>query len=184
MSVKSKIFFASLGLMFAALVIWVVQTTPDAPPPAEKIEPPKVMEYEGNTLSEEVNGVKIWDLTAKKMRVDIETKNAELTDLVGHFYQSDGSSIELRAKRGIYEDSTKNVQVEGDVVVTTNDGAKLTSKKLNWQNNEGILTALDTVKITKDDIVATGDKAESKDGFKHFWLKGRAHIIKGVQTPQ
>ena len=184
MSNRGKFLFAIFGLMFLALIIWVVQTTPNEPPPTEKISPPKVMEYEGNILSEEVNGVKVWDLTAEHMVVDVETQNAELNNLIGHFYQQDGSSIEIKANYGTVENDSKNIHIEGDVIATTSEGAKLSSDKMDWQNKEGTLTAMGKIKLTKDDIMATGDIAESKDGFKHFLLKGHAHIIKGIKDKQ
>ena len=180
METKWKIFFAIMTLGFACLVVWVVQTTPDTPPPIEKLEPPKTMEYEGNTISEEVNGVKIWDLTAEKVSVGIETQEAELKNIVGHFYQTDGRSFELQADFGTYSNITKDVHLEGNINVTTSEGANLTSEKLDWVSEEEILIASDKVKILKDDVKASGDRAESSDGFKKFKLKGHAHIIKGI----
>ena len=181
MDIKWKILLAALGVGFVCLVVWVVKTTPDSPPPVEKIESPTTMEYVGNTISEEVNGVKIWDLTAEKVVVDVKTQNAELQNLTGHFYQQDGRSVELRAKYGNYDNTSKNVHVEGDVTITIDDGAKLTSVKLDWNNADNMLIAQEKVKISKDDIRASGDRAESSDGFRNFKLKGRAHIIKGVK---
>ena len=183
MDKKWKIFFAILTLGFAILVIWVVKTTPDTPK-IEKIEIPKTMEYEGNTISEEINGVKLWDLTADKIIVGIETQIAEMNNVVGHFYQSDGKSIELKANSGSYDNVSRNVHLEENVIVTTSEGAKLTSDKLDWNFDNETLTATDKVKISKDDIRASGDMAESRDGFKHFKLKGRVHIIKGVNENQ
>ena len=179
---KLKIFLAALGIGFICLVIWVVRTTPDAPPAIEKVEPPKTMEYEGNTISEEINGVKLWELTADKVTVGIETQVADLTNVVGHFYQSDGRSIELHADIGSYSNIDKNVHLQGNVVVTTSEGAKLTSDKLDWLSTEEVLIATDKVRITRDDVQAIGDRAESRDGFKKFTLKGRVHIIKGVEN--
>ena len=184
MDKKWKILLSALGIGFVCLVVWVVTNTPDAPPPVDKIEPPMTMEYVGNTISEEVNGVKIWDLTAEKVIVDVKTQNAELRNLTGHFYQQDGKSIELRAKYGNYDNTSKNVHVEGDVTITTDDNAKLTSVKLDWINADNLLIATDKVQISKDDIRASGDRAESSDGFKNFKLKGRAHIIKGIKDEQ
>ena len=181
MDTKWKILLGVLGIAFVCLVVWVVKTTPDSPLPVDKIEPPTTMEYVGNTISEEVNGVKIWDLTAENAVVDVKTQNAELHNLTGHFYQQDGRFVELHAKYGTYDNSSKNVHVEGDVTITTDDGAKLTSVKLDWINSDNMLIATEKVKIAKDDIRASGDRAESSDGFKNFKLKGRAHIIKGVK---
>ena len=178
MNTKFKILFFVLGIAFVGVVIWAVTTVPEAPPAIDKVESPTTMEYVGNTISEEVDGVKVWELTAEKATVDIKTQNAELRNLVGHFYQKDGRTVELRAKYGTYDNTTKNVHVEGDVTVTTDDGAKLTSVKLDWFNNEYKLIASEKVKVTKDNIKATGDMAESNDGFRNFKLKGHAHIIK------
>lgn len=168
------------ALLFAALVIWVVATTPTEPPPLEHIDRPTTMEYEGNELSEEVNGVRLWDLTADRMVVDANTQDAELTKLVGHFYQADGRSIEFRADHGVYEYSTKDIHIDGNISVETSDGARLLSGKLDWINADGLLVATEDVKISRGDLKATGERAESSDGFKRFWLKGKAHITKGL----
>ena len=179
MNTKLKILLAVLGIVFVGVVIWAVTTTPDAPQSTDKIESPTLMEYVGNTISEEVDGVKVWELTAGRAFVDIPTQNAALQDIVGHFYQKDGRTIELRANFGFYDNTTKNVHVEGDVKVFTDDGAELNCVKLDWLNTEYKLTASEKVKIIKDDIKATGDMAESNDGFRNFKLKGHVHIVKG-----
>ena len=183
METKFKIFLSIIGVAFICLVIWVVKTTPDTPPPIEKVEPPKTMEYEGNTISEEINGVKIWELTANKVTIGIESKEIELNGIVGHFYQQDGSTIELHANFGNYNNETKNVHLEGNISVTTSQGAELTSDKLDWVSADEMLIATDKVKISRNDVQASGDRAESSDGFRHFKIIGHAHIIKGT-APQ
>ena len=181
MSKNVKRLLMASAVMFVGLIVWVVKTTPDAPPKIDKVPAPMTMEYEGNELTEEVNGVRIWDLTAERMIVDANTQDAELEKLVGHFYQADGRSVEFRAEHGVYDYETKNIYVENNIIVETSDGARLLCDKLGWVNADGMLIAVENVKITRDDIKATGDRAESADGFKHFWLKGHAHIIKGVE---
>ena len=184
MKIRGKMLATIIGVLFIALVVWVVATTPDGPPQVDRIAPPPTMTYEGNELSEEVNGVRLWDLTAAKMVVDANTQIADLEKLVGHFYQADGRSIEFRADHGQYSYSTHDINIEGNISVETSDGAKLTSGKLDWINAEGLLAATDNVVITRDDIRATGDRAESTDGLKKFWLKGHAHITKGAPSEE
>ncbi len=181
----NKKFLLTLAVLsFVGLVVWVVATTPTEPPQINKIAPPTVMEYEGNELSEEVNGVRIWDLTAARMVVDANTRDASLEKLVGHFYQADGRSIEFRAERGVYEYETKDIHVEGNISVETSEGARLLSGKLDWINADQMLVATEDVKISKDDMKATGDRAESTDGLRHFWLKGHAHLTKGIDVEE
>ncbi len=181
MSKTGKILIGVGIFLFACLVVWVIRTTPNAPPPEEKIEPPRYMEYRNNTLTEEKDGVKIWELNSERAIIDAMTQNAEFENVKGKFFQEDGKILEITAERGNYEQKTKNVHVEGNVVVIDGDGAKLTGGKLDWIDKDGILIANDDVKISKDDMRAYADRAESKDQFKHFTLKGKARVLKGVK---
>ena len=106
----------TISLLFVCLVVWVIRTTPEPPPDQPVIDTEKKMVYDGNTLSEERNGKRIWDLTAKRMETDLKSNNTELTDLVGHFYREDGKSIELKAKHGIYQQDKQEIHIDGDVL--------------------------------------------------------------------
>ena len=180
MEKKFKIMIAIAAVAFVCLVVWVVQTTPEAPPQVEKVEPPKTMVYEGNTMVEEKDGVKIWEITSERVRVDSTTQIAEFENISGKFYQEDGKVLELTANSGTYNQQTGEVHMEGNIEALDGDGGTLVSKNLDWDGAEEVLIATDDVKITKEDVQAFADRAESKDGFKHFFLKGNARILKGV----
>ena len=178
---KTKILIAVLGILFICLVTWVVRTTPDAPPPSDYIEPPNFIEYENNVIVEEKNGVKIWELTSDKIRIDTNAQIAELDNIKGKFFKEDGKVLELTAVKGYYDQNSQNIHLDGDIVMLDGEGGKLTSVHLDWVDAEGLLFATEDVKISKDDMRAFADRAESKDGFKKFSLKGNAHILKGVK---
>ena len=64
MSRKGKA-WAALGVfLFACVVIWAVRTVPQAPQKPQLEDGPKVMSYDNNTISEEKDGRKIWELTS------------------------------------------------------------------------------------------------------------------------
>ena len=178
---KVKILIGVLGILFVCLVTWVVRTTPTEPPPKEVIEPPTVMEYENNTLVEEKDGVKIWEITSDKIRVDANTHLAEFKGIKGKFYQADGKVLELTAIQGYYDQDSKNVHVEGDVVVTDGEGGKLTTVHLDWLSHEEMIIATEDVKISQDDMRAFADRAETMNGFQKFYLKGNAKVLRGVK---
>lgn len=182
MDKKIKVLIGIGIIFFICLVTWVIRTTPNAPPQKEKIDPPTVMEYEGNTITEEKNGVKLWEMSADKIKIDSVTQLAEFDKVDGKFYQSDGKVLKLTANKGVYNQQTRDVHIEGEVVVIDSDGAKLTSKNLDWNNNEESLTATEDVKLFREDIRAFGDLASSNDGFKHFFMKGNVKILKGVKN--
>lgn len=150
MSTREKIFGAVAVIFFVCLVVWVVRTTPKEPPPIEKVEPPTVMEYEGNTITEEKDGKVIWELTCDKMRVDSITQDMELTKVRGKYYDDD-KVWELTAQRGIYDQTEKVIYVEGDVVIVNNvDQAELRSEELAWLTEKEILTASGKVSVVND----------------------------------
>ena len=186
MSTREKLLGALAIIFFVCVVVWVVRTTPSEPPPIEKVEPPKVMEYEGNTIVEEKDGQVIWELTCEKMRIDSITQNIELDAVTGKFYQYEKEQTwELKAAKGMYYQTEKNIHVEGDVIITNSDGGELLCDKLDWYSEQEILTALDNVSVTnsegakllcnkldwfiaRDILAATGDVKISKDDMRAF----------------
>ena len=177
---KTKILIGVLAILFVCLVTWVVRTTPTEPID-DYIEPPTVMEYENNTLVEEKNGVKIWEITTDKIRIDANTHRADFQNVKGKFFKEDGKVLELTAIQGYYDQDTRNIHIEGDVVMTDGEGGKLETVHLDWLSHEELMIATEDVKISKDDMRAFADRAESMNGFQKFLLKGNARILKGVK---
>lgn len=187
MSTREKILAATIVIFFVCLVTWVVRTTPTSPPPMEKIAPPTVMEYEGNTIVEEKDGQIVWELTCDKLKVDSFTQNIELDSVSAKFYQrsnDEEKTWELTAAKGVYYQVNKVIHVEGDVKVTNSDGAELTSDILDWFADQEMLIANGNVKISKEDMRAFGDMAYSQTALSKFGLMGNAKIIKGVKEDE
>ncbi len=181
---KKRKFLLGAGLaIFAALVVWAVATVPETPAQPEKsAQSDKIMSYDGNEISEEKNGRKIWDLTAKHIEVDVDTRDASMEELLGHFYAEDGRVVEVKADKGIYTEATRDIAVMGNVSIKNSDGAQLTSDELRWEAQKEILAAIGSAKAVKDDLLATGDRIESTDGFNKIKIIGKAHIVKGGET--
>lgn len=180
MSKKAKGILLAVLVALAALVYWAVSTVPKPP---EKIidEPSRHMTYDNNTISEEKNGKRIWILKAGHMDVDIETQDATLTDIEGQFFEKDGRTLTIKAKSGKYTAKTHDIDIEGDVVIESSDGGRLTSDALHWTSSNEKLAAVGNATAAKDDMRATGDAIESTDGFGKIKIIGHAHLEKGVQ---
>ena len=134
---------------FASLVTWAVTSVPEAPKVQNETSDSKVMSYDGNTISEEKDGHKIWELTAEHIEIDTDSKDVKLEKLQGHFYAKDS------------------------------DGAKLTSDELKWTAKDEVLAAVGSAVAVKDDMRATGDTIESTDGFNKIKIIGHANLSKG-----
>lgn len=160
MSTREKLLAATVLIFFVCVVVWAVQTTPSEPPPIEKVDPPTVVEYEGNTIVEEKDGQIIWELTCSKMTIDSTTQNIELNDLIWKFHQPELERVwELKAAKGIFYKKDENMHVEGDVILTNTDGAKMVGDNLDWFGYQKLLTATGNIIVTKaDGAELIGDK--------------------------
>jgi len=133
MSKQAKIAAAVGAILFVCLVVWAVRTVPEPPPKDTGTqEQPHVMSYDNNTISEERDGVKIWELTADHIDVDIQTQNATMTNLKGTFYEEDGRTVAVEAPQAAYDAGTKDIAITGGVKIATSDGAAVDCGELKW----------------------------------------------------
>lgn len=193
MSTREKIFAAIVVVFFVCLVVWAVRTAPPTPPTIDKddLEPPTVMEYEGNTIVEEVDGVVVWELSCSKMRIDSVTQLAELDDVVAKFYQHEKDKIwQLTAKKGVYDQNNKLIHVAGEVLVqevaeedkkswqlTADNGVYDPNNKLIHAEGNVVVINNEKAKLTsqkldwfgeQEMLVATGEVKISKDDVRGF----------------
>lgn len=177
MDKKQKFLVGILVAGFIALIYWAVVTVPH-PQPETPQEQPTTMSYDGNTISEEQGGRKIWDLTAEHIDVDINTQDASMENIEGHFYQEDGRTVTIHADKGNYAHDSRDITLEGNIDVTTSDGAELSSDQLKWTAAESMLSAIGNAKASKDDMSATGDQFDSINGFADYSITGNAYVAK------
>ncbi len=178
MSTKGKVIAGLVGVVFIALVVWTVQTIPEAPAQPEPSST-RVMSYDGNTISEEKDGRKIWELTAEHIEMDLDSKDATLTGVTGHFYAEDGRTVDVQAAKGHYTAASRDVTIEDGLHVTTSDGAALQCEKMLWAAATETLTAQGNAQVQRDDMQAQGVSIASTNGFKQFTIEGPLTITKG-----
>ena len=107
-------------------------------------------------LAEDKHGQKTWELEAKSVRQYEEQNIMVLEDVKVTFYTKEGRILYLTSKQGkIYQDS-KNVDLIGDVVLTTNDGYRLKTQSAFYRHSENIVNTSDPVEIDGEQIHMTG----------------------------
>lgn len=184
MSTKGKIITGICAVLLLSMIVWVVRSIPESPSENPQ-ESPRVMKYDGNTISAEKDGRTVWKLSAEAMEMEIDTQNASFTNATATFYEEDGRTVELTAPHGAYDAQKKDLKVDGGVHIKTSDGVELSSNELEWTDKDSMLAAIGEAKVTResDALVGTGDRIESLDGFSMFKIKGsdtvKAHIVKG-----
>lgn len=171
---------AAVMIAVAGVLYWAFSEEIHVQDPNQKVEEkPMAMSYAGNTLSEEKDGKKIWDLTAETIEIDPATKNAVLKNIQGVFYQENGQTVTLTAPQATFDNKTRDITISEQVNAKTSDGATFQAKTVVWQGEKQVFLGEGNVIITREDTVLTGDKLESDAGFVKVKVTGNAHIVKG-----
>lgn len=146
------------GIVLARL--WVNLRERRASEAVEKV--PKVstggadMRLEKVRLVEDKHGQKTWELEANSARQYEEQNMMVLEDVKLTFYGKEGRIFYLTSKQGkIYQDS-KNVDLTGDVMLTSNDGYQLKTQSASYDHAEQIVRTPDPVEIEGEQIRMTG----------------------------
>lgn len=180
MTKTHKILIGIVVAALAALCYWTVNTVPQPADDASPLEK-RVMTYNGNTITEEKDGRKLWELTAESMEVDIDTQDANITNMDAKFYTEDGRTLHVTAPKANYKAKDKFLTVEGGIKGDSTDGAHLRADRLEWKAKENQLALIGNAELQRDSdaVKAKGDRIESLDGFNKFKIIGHAHLEKG-----
>lgn len=180
MNKNKKIIIGVLAAFLLGIIFWTVQTLPEVPDAPNGLEK-RIMTYNGNTISEEKNGRKIWEVSAETMEVDIDTQDAALTNMVARFYTEDGKTMEVKAPRATYTAKKKYLECFDGITGSGSDGEKVKCDKIEWNADNSRLALIGNAELEreKDHIKAKGDKIESTDNFNKFKIEGHAHLEKG-----
>ena len=137
------------------------------------------MAFTGSSLTEDVDGKRVWEMTARIIEVDQKTRWVYLTDLQGVFYRDDGTKIEVTAKEAVVDPQTKNMEMSGGMFMKASDGPTFKADKGRYAAKEKRIYASGNVRATRDDAVLTANEFEADDKFEVIKVKGNARVIKG-----
>lgn len=179
MNKQIAVLIAAVAVIVLGLFFWAFNEGPPLPKAAVPEENPRPLSYAGNTISEERNGKKVWELTAEFIEIDTLNKNTILKNIKGTFYQENGEQITLTAPKAIYEDASKNIVISERALAAATNGTTLAADTLLWSNTERTFSGEGSIIIKREDAVIVGDKIESDSEFVKFKVSGNAHIIKG-----
>ncbi|MFQ5843285.1 MAG: LPS export ABC transporter periplasmic protein LptC [Thermodesulfobacteriota bacterium] len=78
------------------------------------------------------SGMKEWELEAKEARHFQEGKMTMLEDIEAAFYIKEGGVIRLKGDRGRILHGTRDIELQGNIVIFTTDGSQLTTDNLHY----------------------------------------------------
>jgi LPS export ABC transporter protein LptC len=160
---KVKILLLVSILLIAGMVLtslWLNLRGREAP--GEKEDLPKIltggadMRLEKIRFVEDKHGQKTWELEAKSIQQYQNQNIMELEDVKVIVYMKEGRSFIISGNRGkVYQDS-KDMELVGDVLLTSSDGYRLKTHSVSYHHSEKKVTTPDLVEIEGKEIHLVG----------------------------
>ena len=128
----------------------------------EKGEEPKVVQdgadirMEKIRLVEDKQGKKTWELEAKLIQQYQDENMMVLEEVKVTFYGKDGRFFILSGNQGKVYQNSKNVELRGDVILTSSDGYWLKTQSITYQHQKKMAATADPVEIEGDQIRLEG----------------------------
>lgn len=122
------------------------------------------------------DGRKEWSLDARSAHYISHKKEVRLKELRLVFFMLDGGKIHLTADRGILKSDTKDMQVEGNVLVRNKD-YRLKTENLDYNHDKRLIVSKVPVLITGDTLHLTADSMSFNLNTKKTILNGK---VKGT----
>lgn len=117
----------------------------DAPAADQKMEGFNLVGYNET-------GSKSWDINGDK--ADITGDQVAVTNVNANAYGEE--SMNLKAMKGRIDKVTGDVSLERNVVITSDQGRQMKTDSLEWQRERDLVSTLDKVHLTDDNMVVEG----------------------------
>lgn len=105
---------------------------------------------------EEKQGKKIWELEAKTLHQYQEENLLLLKEVKVVYYAKDGRFFTLIGDEGKVHQSSKDMELVGNVLLTSNDGYRLKTQSLSYQHSNKQVRTSDPIELEGELIHLTG----------------------------
>ena len=105
---------------------------------------------------EDKHGKRTWELEAKSIQQFQDQDLMLVEEIKLTFYADKGRCFTLSGRQGKVYQSTRNISLVGDVVLTSNDGYRLKTHSVDYHHQERKVTTADPVEIEGEQIRLTG----------------------------
>ena len=105
---------------------------------------------------EDKRGKKTWELEAKSIQQNEDGNRMTLEDVKVTVYGDEGRSFIISGKEGKVFLDSKNLELVGDVTVTSSDGYRLKTHSIAYHHQEKKILSPDPVEIEGEQISVTG----------------------------
>lgn len=114
------------------------------------------MHMEKIRFVEDKHGKKTWELEAKSIQQYQDQNMMTLEEVKVVFYAKEGRSFILSGERGKVHQDSKNMELVGNVMLTSNDGYRLKTHSVSYDHSKKKVTTSDPVEIDGEQIRLVG----------------------------
>ncbi len=127
-------------------------------------------------LTETKEGVKYWEAYAKTGAYDAKTKDVVLGSIIGNLFDKNGEvSVSFEAQKGTYNETTKELHLEGDCFIISKDDNSIKCDEIDWAGGEADFIATGRVELVMGkDLKTYSDKAVSSSDLARFKIIGNS----------
>jgi LPS export ABC transporter protein LptC len=157
--------------LFSMLILVSACSREESSAPRMPVDMPDQV-IENSTIIFSEKGIKSAAIHAEVVAVYEKLDLKKATKVHVDFYDQEGNRTSvLVADSGLIQEKKQNFEARGNVVVTTEEGVKLTTESLRWNPQTNKIVTDDFVTITKGKDVITGIGLEADEQLKHFVIK-------------
>lgn len=139
-------------------------------------------EIDGFTLTQTRDGEKVWVLRADRALVFEEAGRVEMTDFRVDFFKETGDvRSTLTARNGLLLKRTNDMEAFGNVLLYAEDGTRLTTERLTWNERTGKIQSDRFVRVVQGRDEFTGVGLEADPDLKN--LRVMSDFKAYVRTP-
>jgi LPS export ABC transporter protein LptC/lipopolysaccharide transport protein LptA len=113
------------------------------------------------------NGDKAWDVNGDT--ADVNGSKVTLSNVDANSYGEE--KINVTADKGTIDQASGNMQLNKDVIVTSERGTQLITDSLNWSREKDLVSTSDPVIITDKAMMVKGKGMEAKPGLKNATIQ-------------
>ncbi len=107
-------------------------------------------------------GDKAWDV--KGDTADILQDTIAITNVDANQYGEE--DVNIKARTGVIDKQSGNIQLKKDVVITSESGTQLTTDQLDWHKEKDLVSTEERVVLTDRGLEATGQGLQAQPGLK------------------
>lgn len=122
------------------------------------------------------NGIKLWELKAEAVEYQQPKNLVSFKKVTLTYFPKDDQPIKLVGNLGRLDTQTKNISIEGEVIISTPDGYELKVPSLNYRDDIREVTTEKAFTLKGPDLLLDGQGMTMNLDSQKVWVKNKVRM--------